>query len=251
MREGEGPQGDSLTVSVGKQSKILVLCVCFVIVALLFVSLIYATTQRRAEAPVNFAVSGVAVIPEILHPVRYAEEIENSSFIMPDLSILGSSFSIIGVSINTPPTNLNVTEANGSLAPFTYWSVTFFLWNGTFVNGTTTNVDIFESGGMAIVETPSSANQNSTSAEEQEIQPEQACNTNSNITTCYPFSSSRPSYLEEMNGLSVIVSPSNNNLTWLDDRQDIWVNIVGGAVPMSKLLELAEQMTYLPSSPSG
>ncbi|MDG7024631.1 MAG: hypothetical protein JRN45_08960 [Nitrososphaerota archaeon] len=161
---------------------------------------------------------------------------------MPDAASLGQSFKVVGVRINAAPTNMTYSAVDGQSGTMTYWSVTLFVWNHVFTNGTT-NLAIFNSGGIAIVETPAPPGGNSSAAAQEQIAPLSACMTGTNGTSCRTGYSPELAYITKSNGLSIVVSPANNQLSWLDDKRNLWVNIVGGQVSLSELLGLASSLT--------
>jgi len=184
----------------------------------------------------------IASVPLVLHSPIYTESVLGAKIILPETTSLGQSFKVVGVRINTPPTNMTYTTIDGQAKTFTYWSVTLFVWNQAFVNGTT-NLTIFNSGGIAIVETSAPPGGNSSASAQEQTSPPTACMTGTNGTSCRTGYSPEQAYITKSNGLSIVVSPVTNQLSWLDDKRNLWVNVVGGTVPMSELLELANSLT--------
>ncbi len=176
-------------------------------------------------------------IPLVLHSPASADAQLNHELILPNPSTLGPSFKIVGVRINGLP-----AQAGAAWRP---WSATFFLWNQTFVNGTTTNIDVLGSAGVAIVETaaPPSSKWNSTLAAQDLLTPGPICAINAgNSTTCSTDSYSGGSYITKQNSLAIVVAP-NNDLTWLDDRNGVWMNVIGGSLTLQEAMNLANSMT--------
>src|SRR5208283_50463 len=82
-----------------------------------------------------------ATIPLTLHSVQYAENVVGARLVLPDPTLVGSSFNIVGVRINDLPSSVNSTASNGFSVEWIQWSITVFVWDKTFTNGTS-NIDI-------------------------------------------------------------------------------------------------------------
>jgi hypothetical protein len=177
-----------------------------------------------------------------LHTVQFVQEIVKTQLVVPDPSKLGEGFSVVGVRINQAPTLMNYTSSDGSIKQISEWSVTLFLWNEPFTNGTS-SLAIFQSGGIAIVESPAPPGGNSSASAESLIAPSTICQTGSNGTSCSTAASADQPYVYKSNGLSIVVSPRTNQFTWLDDRRDVWVNIAGEQATSAQLEALVGTMT--------
>jgi hypothetical protein len=118
------------------------------------------------------------------------------------------------------------------------------------VNGTTTNIEILNSGGVAVVETEAPGETNSSAAAQGWLAPPQSCITHDGNTTCQTESSSGSDYVVIQNGLSIVVNPNGNELTWLDGRNQMWVDVVGGTQSIPEILALANTLTQPTSTVS-
>lgn len=181
--------------------------------------------------------------PLDLHSVGYVETLINHNLIVPNsiaISATGSSLRIIGVRINpSPPSS---------------WSVAIYLWNDTFVNGSTTLQDVAASGGISLVETSMPAGVNGTAIAQEELGAATV-----NICLTSPSSSAQKqcqalppaqqsandgSYIVSHDGFSIIVNPFGNEVSWIDGRNLVSVDV--GALntySIGQLLSLAETMT--------
>jgi len=170
---------------------------------------------------------GAFPVYEVLHSVQFAESAVNAKLILPDSTILGPSFTISGVRINQLPYVANYTGTNGTALSYIDWSVTLFVWDHTFTNGTT-NLDIFGSCGIAIIETPAPPWANSSGyAQEGIAQTIPSCEVhNSTVpptTQCTTISISTSAYIINENGLSVLVSPADLRLLgWMTGVGLLW-----------------------------
>lgn len=210
----------------------------------------YSVSTRSEHTTSTLYIGGTgqpySTVALTLHSVQYAESLVEGNLVIPNSTLIGASFNVAGARINGLPSNMNTTDPNGSTVQWIQWSVTLFVWNQAFTNGTT-NVDIFGSGGLAIVETSAPPGGNSLTSAQELLTPNSICQTSSTTTHCQTESQVDSAYIVTINGLSIVVSPLSNQLTWLDSNRNIWINIVGGNVPMDQLLSLADNMTA-PSS---
>ena len=183
-----------------------------------------------------------------LNTIPLTSTLEGSRLILPNTTILGSNFNVIGAIILQTPQTQNFTETNGSMTTYVQWGSTIYVWNQTFVNGSTTNLDVFDSGGIAIIESGSASGLSSLSVAEQDLGTPPICNVQTTPTTCHTTTYSGPDYITTVNGQSVVVSPEDGELYWYDSNRAMTVNIVAPDVPMSTLLQIAGNMTSSPSS---
>jgi hypothetical protein len=172
----------------------------------------------------------------VLHAPQYVEHAINHSLILPDYSLLGSSYRILGVRIDGVP-NLNGTPGQ---VP---WAVTLYLWNGTFVNGTTTSDEVLHAKGIMVLETGLPGPANSTAFAQAALAQQPVCVTKAGNTTCQTESNTGSSYVLNQNGLSIVVNPHGSQLTWVDDRRDIGVAIIGGSHSVQEVLNMANTLT--------
>ena len=192
----------------------------------------------------------VAPTPLFLHSIQFVESVVNAKLILPDSTIVGPSFTIVGAEVTEMPTIVNQTETNGTTVKLTNWMVTIFVWDQKFVNGTT--MDIFDSGAIAIVEGPAVPGVNSSAWAREITTPGTLCAVNNRTlpatTHCTTVLPTYPPYITIENGLSVAVSSGGNNflINWLDNRSNIWVNINGPNADKNQLLGLADEMTAAP-----
>lgn len=96
-------------------------------------------------------------------------------------------------------------------------AATIYVWNGTFVNGSTTAQDVLNGKGIAIVESPVAAGgPDSAAAAQTMIAPPESCVEQAGVSSCTTDSTTTSDYIVTQNGLSIVVNPSGNQLTWVD-----------------------------------
>jgi hypothetical protein len=127
------------------------------------------------------------------------------------------------------------------------WQAEIFIWNGRFLNGTTTAEQMLQTGGVIVRETPSPPGVNSTKSALEILAPTTVCGTRivsggTTQTTCQTISQSGGAYITKMGGLAVVVSPQSDAVTWLDDKNLRWYEITSGTVEINQLLSLAETL---------
>lgn len=173
-----------------------------------------------------------------LHSLAFAQSQVNNHLLVPDPGVLGPSFHILGVRINDLPNNVTSQGAGGATASMIEWSVTIFMWNGPFINGSTTNTQILNSGGVAIVESPAPPNAKSLDSAQALLSGGVLCRNSTSTESCTTVPND--GYLVHQGGFAIIVDPIGHQLTWLDDVNHVWVNVVGGVNSVSLLLALAQ-----------
>jgi len=190
-------------------------------------------------------VGGAMPVELVLHTPQYVEGIIHQSLILPNATVLGPSYRILGAMVRGP---VNLTATNESP-----WEVLVYLSNqsaSSFVNGTTTNLDVLKDGGVEIVEdgAPLGMPLNSTAAAQAGLAPPVICvgkgmNPTPADSSCTTQSHTGGNYIVTQNGLSLVVNPEWPALTWTDDRNRMGVSIVGGTQSVQQLLDLANTMT--------
>jgi len=190
--------------------------------------------------------------PLTLNTIAYADSVIHSSLIVPQYSAyLGDSYTIIGVLLGRGPNGttqtVQVTGDNGIVYTYQRWQAEIFVWNGQFLNGTTTAGQVLASGGVIVRETPSPPGVNSTKSALEILAPNTVCATRTmsggtTQTTCQTFSQTGGAYVKKIGGLAVVVSPQSNTVAWLDDKNLRWYEITSDTVGINQLLGLAEAL---------
>jgi len=126
----------------------------------------------------------IASTPMTLNSIAYAERAVQANLTLPNATILGPGFKIIGVQIQERPTN--DTLSNG--VTYKYWSVNLYISSKAFVNGSTLNTDVIPNA-VLVTETPAAPGTNSYDTAQSFLQPGQACvvsnyNTTAASSTC-------------------------------------------------------------------
>ena len=172
----------------------------------------------------------------VLHTPQYVEHTLNRTLVLPEPTLLGPSFRIIGVRIDGTP---NIGASNRSQV-----AVTVYVWNGVFVNGSTTAEDVLNGKGVAIVESIiAPGGPDSAATAQSMIAPQQSCVVRNGVTSCTTDSTTNSDYIVTQNGMSIVVNPSGSQLTWIDPNRLVYVNIVGGSNSIQNVLILASSMT--------
>jgi hypothetical protein len=215
------------------------------------------STSQGASTSTNMATSsaitiqppapagGAMAMKLVLHTPQYVEGIIHQSLILPNATALGPSYGILGVMVEGP---VNLTATNESP-----WNVLIYLSNqsaSSFVNGTTTDLDVLKNGGVVVGEdgVPPGMPLNSTAAAEADLAPQVICvgkgmNPTPADSSCTTQSYTGQSYIVTQNGLSIVVNPEGPALTWVDDRNRMGMSIDGETQSIQQLLDLANTMT--------
>lgn len=131
--------------------------------------------------------------PWTVNTIAYVEHAVQANLVLPNASVLGPGFRIVGARVATYPTNQNDTITGTT---FKYWTVAIYITSQPFVNGTTA-YDAFFSGTIIVTEAAAAPGGNSYTVAEGQLQPQQACEgSNPNGTSAVTTS------------CSVIVGPS-------------------------------------------
>jgi Pentapeptide repeats (8 copies) len=122
--------------------------------------------------------------PLTLNTVAYAERVVGANLSLPNATVLGTGFRVIGVELDRTPMNQSI--GNGDT--FTFWSVNLYITNQPFVNGSTLNTDLYPQA-IIVNETPAGPNSSSYKQAQNFATPGQACvvshyNTSSASTSC-------------------------------------------------------------------
>ena len=144
------------------------------------------STKSNTETPANGAFLGGRPPdiprPMTLNTVAYAEQIVKDNVLLPDLTALGPGFRIVGVLVDQPPEN--VTTSTG--ITYRHWILDFYISTQPFVNGSTTNIDLFDHSIM-MSENSNSGQTSSYDIAKEMLTPGQSCVihviTNSSTTT--------------------------------------------------------------------
>jgi len=133
-------------------------------------------------------------------------------------------------------------------------SATIYLWNGVFVNGTTTYQQIMNANGVAIYESTvdTAPGANATLAAENLVNQNhfqtitQTITGSDGKTTAIQSTITRDTnqwaYVESINGTPVVVNPTDHSLTWLDTIRHAWITISGPSVPIANLISFAPSL---------
>jgi len=171
-----------------------------------------------------------------------------SSLAIPRYSAsLGASYNIIGVLIDTRPHTEQITGYNGTTYYYTKWATELIIWNGKFVNGTTTNQQVLNNGGVTIMESSAPPGVNSTRSALSLLAPSVVCTTHTapggaTETTCQTLNQSNGAYIKKIRGLAVIVSPQSGAVTWLNDKNLRWYQVTSETVGIDRLLAIADTL---------
>jgi len=135
-----------------------------------------------------------------LNTVAYASQVVGQKLLLPNPTVLGSDFKVIGVQIIKPPSNDTVPTGVPAADQVTYksWGVAIYISDGAFVNGSTTSSEL-DSRSVIVLEgsVPSTANSYTTA--EELIAPAPLCvervsstissGSNTSVTSTYTSSS--------------------------------------------------------------
>lgn len=218
--------------------------IAVVIVALALVSSLVTWTlvANTNSGNSNAATTAASVVPVggpqpkvlVLHMPQYVESLVNESLILPNATILGPSYRIVGVSLDL----LNLTATNGYR-----WGVAIYVWNGTFVNCTTTDADIQQGKGVIIAE----GGFPSTKQLTQETLPEPPVSCVSFVknrsSTCSTQTNTGGDYLVTQNGETILVNPQVHVLFLTYPAKHTVVTIFGGSHSVTESLHLSNSMT--------
>jgi hypothetical protein len=205
------------------------------------------TPTTNTQSPTAAATLGIAILyvptPLTSHSIQYVESVINHTLILPNTTILGPSYRTVGAFFESP---VNLTATNGQT-----WNVMLIISSGSspFVNGTTTDTDILNSGGIEIDEVgiPFGEALNSAAEAQSVLGPTTACVSPSLIpgsnSSCTTQSYTGRSYIVMQNGLAIIVNPEEPALTWTDDRNHMGIEIFGQTQTVQQLLNLTNSMT--------
>jgi hypothetical protein len=172
----------------------------------------------------------------VLHAPEYVDRALNRTLVLPNATILGPSFRIIGVRIDGGP-NFVANHTSEVAA-------TIYVWNGTFTNGSTTVQGVLNGKGIAIVESPiAPGGPDSAAAAQAMIALQESCVSKDGVASCTTDSTTNSDYIVTQNGLSIVVNPSGSQLTWVDDKRLVYVNIVGALRTIQDVLLVAGSMT--------
>lgn len=203
------------------------------------------STMTRSNSIRDTQGGNLNVFPLTLNSVQYVEHAISSPLMLPtDTSILGASYRAMGAGVISKPHVADVTGYDGVKRSFADWVVQIVLWNGDFVNGTTTNREILNNGGVVITESSSPAGVNSTRSALDRLAPPVLCRTNgaSTTTTCRTITSNSGGYIVNIRGLAVIVYPEGHTVIWLNDKTLRWFEITSETVGIDQLLTLARSI---------
>jgi hypothetical protein len=181
-----------------------------------------------------------------LHTTQYIESIIHHSLILPNATALGPSYRVLGAFVYGP---VNLTSTNNN-----QWTVLIYLANqslsASFVNGTTTNADVVNGGGVEITEAgpPPGVPLNSTAYAEANLAPTVLCagkgmNPTPADSSCTTYSYTGQGHIVTQNGLSIFANPEPPRLSWMDDRNRIAVNLTGETQTVQQPLGVADTMT--------
>jgi hypothetical protein len=123
--------------------------------------------------------------------------------------------------------------------------VTIYYWNQPFFNGSTTINDILNTGGIAIVESPAPPGVNDSAIAKEAGAPLVVCQGKSRSSQCTATSTvTGNAYTVTQNGVPITVNPYTPELYWADDKQLLYLDLVGGSgVSIIQLLGIADTMT--------
>ncbi|MBI2185377.1 MAG: hypothetical protein HYU39_10535 [Thaumarchaeota archaeon] len=202
-----------------------------------------AVRDTRGNAVRNLQGTNIIRVPLTLYTVQSVERLINDSLVLPsDTSMLGPSYRALGAGVIGRPHLDEVTGHDGVNRIFNSWVAEVILWNGIFVNGTTTNREILENGGVVIQEASAPAGVNTTRSALDRIAPVELCKNDAQGTTCQTVASSSSGYIVSIRGMAVIVYPEGRAVIWLDDKNLRWYEIASETVEVDKLLALARTM---------
>jgi hypothetical protein len=222
-----------------------------VIVALALISSLAAWTVASNMNHVNSDVNtGTIGIPNgsspptrlTLHSPQDIQTVTGHVLILPNTTTLGPSYRVIGVSLDF----LDLTATKGY-----QWSAMIYVWNGTFVNGTTTDSDIQSSRGVVIQE----ARVPSTVQLSQEALPQPPVHCVSFVkngsSSCTTQTNTVSNHIVNQTGEIVLVNPQFHNLFLTYPAKQMVVTIYGGSHSVDEGLELAKSITTAATSAVG
>lgn len=193
--------------------------------------------------------------PLTLHAVSSVEKMIGHPLVVPSgTTTLGLGMRVVGAYSPGPPTR--VVYDNGGQS-FMASSATIYIWNGVFVNGTTTYQQIMNSNGVAIYESTvdTAPGANATLAAENLVNQNHFQTITQTITgsdgkttaiqTTITRDTNQWAYVESINGTPVVVNPIDHSLTWLDTIRDVWITISGPSVPIANLISFAPSLMSL------
>jgi hypothetical protein len=156
-----------------------------------------------------------------LNTIAYAEQVVKDKVLLPDLTALGPGFRIVGVMIYVPPENL--TTSTG--ITYKHWVLAFYISTQPFVNGSTTNIDLFNHS-ILMSENSYSGQASSYDFAKGMLTPGQSCvihmitsssTTTSTTSTCAQNQVSDPGQLIKIRNTYVAVHPTAPNAEFAID----------------------------------
>ncbi len=190
------------------------------------------STSTNTTPPASAGGASPTVL--VLHSPAAVESATNRPLILPNVTSLGPSYKIVGASVGLVDPTAN--DSSQSVA-------SIYIWNGTFVNGTTTDSDILQAGGVMIVEgfLPSSFQM----AQEVLPAPSTACvsSVKDGSSSCTTITNTLGEYLVGQGGETILVNPDYHVLFLVYPNEHMAVTIYAGSRSVGDGLELASSLT--------
>ena len=109
--------------------------------------------------------------PFTVNTIAYVENAVQANLVLPNASVLGLGFRIVGARVAQNPLIQNDTFTGGT---FRSWVVVIYITNQPFINGTTT-YDAFFSNVIVVGEASAAPGGNSSAVAQGQLQPNQSC----------------------------------------------------------------------------
>jgi hypothetical protein len=192
--------------------------------------------------------------PLVMNTLQYAQVTDELPLVVPSeayiASAFGGSYRIQGVLTGGKPQPQTFPSYDGKTNhTILEWNAGIIIWDKNVVNGTTTDTYLFRNGGIVLGEAPAPPGVNSTRSALDLLAPPVLCHTftdtanASTQTSCQTVTTAAgDGYITKINGFAVIVYPSGDAITWLDDRNLMWYDISSGSVGIAQLLQFAKLM---------
>jgi hypothetical protein len=192
-----------------------------------------------------------------VNTIASAENAVGATLLLPNASVLGPGFRIIGATVYQKPTNTTLSDG----VTFRDWSAVIYLTNQPFVNRTTLYSTVDSAATFVLTEGPPVPGLNNYTLAESELQPSQFCtesniNTSSVTTSCSNIPHEPPVQLTKIGDTYVAVSPSAPSATFMVGANGLRVYIAPPGTGLAyisyqQVLAIATNMISPPSDSAG
>jgi hypothetical protein len=186
--------------------------------------------------------------PVTLNTVAYSVNAVNATVFVPDASVLGNGYRIVGVQIAQTPENATTSDG----ITYRYWSLQFVISNQPFINGTTLNGALYSTA-VTFTEGPTPGDVSSYSAATDFMAPPAPCTTHliNNGSMCVTVSNSTttlsvvptgasPWQLVKTGSTYVVTDPSVPNAIFVINGTSLSVEIYAAGLTYHQMMALVK-----------